>query len=302
MNPKYEVSAIVRHARFGLGIVVRAFNERVHVYFPDRDGAEALCLKETNELLSSADDERDPRLEDLPPFEERGDKLCLPAGRLTQAQALRKFLSYFPRGFDDEAYHHGERAFKLAAHALYVEQLGNGTGERLLAEGAIGEISRRVLRVQARTERLLHVTEASAFQDGLKDEARARDYFAALFHLLAQPEPSAEPFDAYLAALSRLPQPGTSLRKWTVATLLPAMAQPATHIFIKPEVTRAGALRLAFDINYQPTPNWDTYRRVLRLGRRLLDELAPQGARDWVDINSFLWVVGAYDPPGGEKP
>jgi hypothetical protein len=50
---------------------------------------------------------------------------------------------------------------------------------------------------------------------------------------------------------------------------------------------------LAFD--YQPRPNWKTYAEALHLAKRLKIELHDLGARDMIDIQSFLWVQGSAE-------
>lgn len=300
---KFTTGCIVRHNTFGLGLVVRIKPDGIHVFFPSQEGEEAKKFRINAAPLQLADGETDPQLEDLPPFEERADgKFCLPKGRLTQAQALKKFLGIYPLGFEDPLYlseaSGGERGFKIQAHELFEETLGQGQGERLVASGDAAELARRASRVQAKTQVLLHATEAAAFHDGLKEPAKSLAFFAALFDLLATPEPEEFSFTNYLEALFALPQPGTTkLRKWTIATLLPAIAQPDKYIFVKPEIIREAAARLAFDIGYEASPTWSIYRRILKLARRLHTQLAPLGARDYVDVQSFLWVAAKYERP-----
>lgn len=100
-----------------------------------------------------------------------------------------------------------------------------------------------------------------------------------------------------MKALRELPQPGTTEDKWTMATLLPALAQPALHMFVKPTIIEEAAVRMGFEISYQSSPNFRTYKLVLGLAAHLLDKLRPLGARDFIAVYSFLWVVEKYDQP-----
>jgi hypothetical protein len=71
------------------------------------------------------------------------------------------------------------------------------------------------------------------------------------------------------------------------------IAQPDTHIFFKPNVTRAAADAYGFDFHYDSRPNWDTYQSLLafaQLVRRDTRDLRP---RDMIDLQSFIWVQGS---------
>ena len=62
-------------------------------------------------------------------------------------------------------------------------------------------------------------------------------------------------------------------------------------MFLKPMQTRRIAEAFSFDLLYSSRPTWDTYRRLLTLSTQLLDRLRPLGARDLIDVQSFMWVV-----------
>jgi hypothetical protein len=69
-------------------------------------------------------------------------------------------------------------------------------------------------------------------------------------------------------------------------------------MFLKPEVTKVAADSLGFNLKYNPTLNWATYEALQRMGAIYLDLLKPLGARDFVDVQSFIWVTcGGYDGP-----
>ena len=80
---------------------------------------------------------------------------------------------------------------------------------------------------------------------------------------------------------------------WPLATVFGFIAQPADHMFMKPNTIRAAARAYGYDLPYRSRPNWDTYRALLdftALVRRDLQDLRP---RDMVDLQSFLWVQGS---------
>jgi hypothetical protein len=78
---------------------------------------------------------------------------------------------------------------------------------------------------------------------------------------------------------------------WPVLTLLPFIARPTDHMFLKPSVTQVAAAAIGFDLQYRPEPNWLTYKRLIQMSERLMTVLRPHGARDLIDVQSFIWVA-----------
>ena len=85
---------------------------------------------------------------------------------------------------------------------------------------------------------------------------------------------------------------------WPVATVFGFIAQPARHIFLKPNVTRIAATRYGVEWHYVSRPAWPTYRDLLRLAWRVRDDLRDLRPRDLIDIQSFLWVQGSEEYAG----
>jgi hypothetical protein len=84
-----------------------------------------------------------------------------------------------------------------------------------------------------------------------------------------------------------------------VATIIPFLAQPNRHMFLKPEVTRKAADSLGFELNYRPEPNWLTYKSLLRMADIYGQRLAYLEPRDLIDVQSFFYVAcGGYKSLG----
>jgi hypothetical protein len=67
-------------------------------------------------------------------------------------------------------------------------------------------------------------------------------------------------------------------------------------MFLKPEKTKAAAETLGFDLRYNTILNWDTYDALLRMGDTYLGLLKNRGAKDFVDVQSSIFVAGGgYD-------
>ncbi len=60
---------------------------------------------------------------------------------------------------------------------------------------------------------------------------------------------------------------------------------------VKPQITRKMARRMNFDILYSSQVTWHCYERVLQMTEALLGRLEPLGAKDYIDVQSFMWVT-----------
>ncbi|MFC1796931.1 hypothetical protein ACFL1V_07530 [Pseudomonadota bacterium] len=168
-------------------------------------------------------------------------------------------------------------------------------GRSLLNEGGIEELSKRLFIVEGLLN-LLSPYEKMALSDALKNEQAAQAYFSALFDVCDQEKVDKETYQALIMAVENLPAEEGKARvsTWPVLTQFPYIARPDCHMLLKPEVTKACADRMVFDLQYTSTLNWGTYSQLLQLANRLFDELKPMGAKDYIDVQSYIWVIGAY--------
>lgn len=204
----------------------------------------------------------------------------------------RKFLRFFPQGFRDEKYVAWERGYKWQAHEQWEELLNRAAFRALLRKGEFAEIAARAVRIESRTN-LLFSFEKMALRDAVKTPAGARLFAEGLDQLLHGTASPAKEFERWLAAVAALPRRQKRVLTWPLATVFGFIAQPETHIFLKPNVTRVAARAYGFDFQYQSRPTWEGYAHLLEFAavvRRDLRDLRP---RDLIDIQSFLWVQGA---------
>ena len=77
---------------------------------------------------------------------------------------------------------------------------------------------------------------------------------------------------------------------------LPFLWRPEEHMFLKPEVTKDFAARVAhrFAMDYQARLDFSVYESLLDLVSKTAAELAQLKPRDRIDVQSFIWVVGDY--------
>jgi hypothetical protein len=208
------------------------------------------------------------------------------------ARCRRKFLRFFPGGFQDETYFDWERGYKEKAHQKWEETLGRGEFRSLLSKREFSEIAARAVRIESRTN-LLFSFEKMALRDAVKSRAGARTLAEGLYEFLHGSGNSQARFERWCAAVAELPRKQTRVLTWPVVTVFGFVAQPAKHIFLKPNVIKIAAREYGFDFKYQSKPNWETYENLLAFAdkvRRFVRDLRP---RDLIDIQSFLWVQGS---------
>jgi uncharacterized protein DUF3553 len=297
---EYSIGTLVRHVtrpEWGPGKVLDISASTVTVYFrdyPEPKPGDAV-KKISREFLRVAEIQSDPWLENIPPL--KSGSMGLAKARLTLEQAVAFFQHKFPLGFSDPAYigdlHNGERAYKSHHHDLYDQLFGKGAGEDLLRRGEIGELIRRAYRLCSIN--LLHMQEQIKLREALPNERAATAFFRSLFTLVQARGVDRVRFEEYVESVRDL-QVSRKRRvaTWPVATILPYLADPTRFMFLKPKPTLQAAERLAFDLRYDPAPNWITYERLLVMSGLLMQRLQPLGASDWMDVQSFIWVVSEH--------
>jgi hypothetical protein len=205
----------------------------------------------------------------------------------------RKFLRFFPEGFQDETYLDWERNYKWEAHERWVAALDRDAFRTLLEAGRFGEIAARAVSIESRTN-LLFSFEKMALRDAVKPPRGARAFAEGLYDFLygGRGEPQGK-FERWCEVVAGLPRRQTRVLTWPLVTVFGFIALPETHIFLKPNVTRAAAREYGFDFRYLSRPNWETYASLLEFAeavRRDQRELRP---RDMIDLQSFIWVQGS---------
>lgn len=220
-----------------------------------------------------------------------------PVAEWTLEQAHARFMVRYPGGFDSDQYRKRERDWKLSQRDLFHELLPGGR----LREFAVGDptiAGQHLMRVvQARTPMLSPIGELPRLGWALRDGQPA-PFLLALADVIDQPEPEQACFEALKDSLDSIPtrDPGARLLTWPILTLLPFLVLPDQHMFLKPKPTKEAARRLGVDLLYNPGPTWVGYKRLLDWSHELLDFLRPHGAKDLIDVQSFIWTIVAPQP------
>ncbi len=210
-------------------------------------------------------------------------------------QALRcrrKFLRFFPQGFQDEKYIAWERGYKWKAHQQWEEALDRSTHQQLLRAGEFREIAKRAVGVESRTH-LLFSFEKIALRDAVRSPAGAKVFAKSLYDFLYGEDEPAARFNEWCEAVDALPRKQSRVLTHPIVTVFGFLAQPQTHMYLKPNVTRAAAREYGFKFNYKSRPSWDTYGSLLDFAKVVRRDLSDLRPRDMIDIQSFLWVQGS---------
>ena len=214
------------------------------------------------------------------------------------ARCRRKFLKYFPKGFSDGTYLNWEREYKWESHERWEEALGQAEFRRLLRAGAHAEIAARAVRVEQRSRHsMIFSFEKMALRDAIKSEDGARLFAEGLYQLLHGAGTLKRKFERWIETVDALPRKQTRVLTWPLVTVFGFIAQPDTHIFLKPNVTRAATRAYGFDFRYQSRPNWDTYADYLSFAATIRRDLHDLKPRDMIDLQSFMWVQGSDEYP-----
>ncbi|HEX5702472.1 MAG TPA: hypothetical protein VFX97_04585 [Pyrinomonadaceae bacterium] len=219
--------------------------------------------------------------------------------RNVSAAALRcrrKFLRFFPEGFRDHTYITWEREYKVETHERWEQTLSRPEFARLLRQREFSEIAARAVRVEQKSRHsMIFSFEKMALRDAVKSAAGARAFAEGLYDFLHGKAPLERRFARWIQVVSELPRKQTRVLTWPLVTVFGFIAQPETHIFLKPTVTRAAARAYEFDFRYRSRPSWETYENLLQFAQVVRRDQRDLGPRDMIDVQSFLWVQGSEE-------
>jgi predicted nucleic acid-binding Zn-ribbon protein len=219
--------------------------------------------------------------------------------KLTAEQALAKFLSIFPGGFNDGAYEQRVRAAVVEAHRRWSQEFGGGKAAALLEEGAIGELTRKSDIVISPLT-MLNRFDKMAMRESLSDSASARAIFSSLLPLVDSDGAIGGAFDAWADTLRLLPQRGARVCTWPVATLLPTIVRPDRFFFARTDLVTDTAIRMQTDLKFDAAPKWAVYERILAMAGGLLQQLRSRGAKDFIDVYGYMLAVDEMTPESSE--
>ncbi len=211
-------------------------------------------------------------------------------------ECKKKFLYYFPGGFNDETYFDWERGYKQQAYETWQEMLSESKYAKLLNEKKYDHIAATAIRIESRTN-LLFSFEKMALRDAVKESAGAKNFAIGLFDYLHGKDSMQQRFENFARVLASLPVKQTRVHTWPLQTVFGMIARPDEHIFLKPMVTKRGAEKYGYDFEYTSKPNWHTYQDLLRFAESIREDLPELKPKDMIDLQSFIWVMGSDEYP-----
>ena len=156
------------------------------------------------------------------------------------------------------------------------------------------EIAARAVRIESRTN-LLFSFEKMALRDAVKSPAGARLFATGLYKFLHGRGVINNKFQRWCEVIGALPRKQTRVLTWPLVTVFGFIAQPETHICLKPKITRIAAQEYEFPFEYQSRPSWDTYASLLEVATCIRRDLRDLHPRDMIDLQSFIWVQGSEE-------
>lgn len=291
--------ALVEHTVWGRGKVLEVASPYLKIYFlslkSTAQGPERKLLEDASQLSLSAV-QSDPLLDNVtrPQRAKRTAGTKPPKPRVIPLnsvdQAISWFRAEFPGLFANPGLIRRELQYKRDAHAIYVDRFANGRGARLIHKGHHREIVEGLTKIYQATN-IPSRFELMAANDGLKDPEAAVRLLERLLEFLERPEIGT--FESLVGAVGSLPAPaaGSRVLTWPNVTILPFLADPSRFMVLKPGASKRIAARMGADIVYSSQIGWHTYSALLDMSKELLERLIPLGARDHIDVQSFMWVT-----------
>jgi len=215
-----------------------------------------------------------------------------PTGVTLNKAALEDLIKLFKDRygtFESEEYIKDERGSKHSAVKYLAEKLDQAELKKLIDTNDFEEGKNRIKRVANITNMLNQFDKMPLLN------APARGLINNFYDLLYGPDPFQKRFTRWVAFLSDIVSKTGKVKsgKWPLATYFLMLHQPQEYIFVKP--TPYDEFLEATESNIQRQrpiiPTADFYEKLLKLGKQLLPELEPLGARDMIDVQSFIWVI-----------
>jgi hypothetical protein len=213
-----------------------------------------------------------------------------------QRRCLRKFLYYFPGGYQGKKYLAWERDYKWNAHLAWIDKLNKQTFKNLLDTGEYLEIAKRAVTLESKTN-LLFSFEKMALRDAVKTTNSAKIFAEGLYSYIYGNGSLRTKFEQYRDMIASLPVRQTRVLTWPVLTIFGFIADPSIHIYLKPTVTKRAAEKYKFDFHYSSKPSWETYSSLLDFAEVVKKNTARYIPRDMIDIQSFIWILGSEEYP-----
>jgi hypothetical protein len=196
--------------------------------------------------------------------------------------AIARFLEFMPGGFEGEQNLKNERKYKLRAHEELNEVLTVGqAGEATVDDAARLRDAPVWINILSQFESM-HLKDCIEGPLGVKFLRSAAQFAGGDVNAAS----------AAMQQAMKLHGP----MSWPIATYFPFLWEPERHMFLKPMVTLDYAQRIGhpFQYVYEPDISREVYDSLLELAQSTKQAIEHLNPRDNIDVQSFIWVVGAY--------
>ena len=290
-----DVGVLVEHTVWRRGKVIEILSPYAIIHFPalaNSPQGPQRKLREDAPQLTKASVQTDPELDGIETGPGKPKKVSKRKVKDLQNDldaAVQWFEANFPAKFEDEKFIDADMRNKRAAQETFAANFAEGRGAAMVDEGKHAEIASALDGI-SRATNILSPFEVKAVKKAFAkaDEASTKVLGTTLAFVASPGQPT---FKAMAEAVSQLPADGGKVNTWPIVTLLPFLADPKRFIALKPTNTELIAARMAYDLKYDSTPNWETYDYTLRMAAQLLNRLAPLGAKDMIDVQQFMVVT-----------
>ncbi len=136
-----------------------------------------------------------------------------------------------------------------------------------------------------------------ALRDAVKSTEGAKVFAHGLFDYVYGSGVLKERFEQFTETLNSLPRIQTRGLTWPMQTIFGFLGNPAEHIFLKPRVTQIAAEKYHFNFQYRSRLNWNTYQSLLDFAEQIKQDMNVYQPKDYIDLQSFLWVMGSEEYP-----
>jgi hypothetical protein len=287
-----DVGILVEHSVWRRGKVIEILSPYAIIHFPslaDSPQGPQRKLREDAPQLTKSDVQSDPELDAVETGPAKPKKVSKRKARDLQNDldaAVQWFEQTYPAKFEDERLLDADYRNKRAAQETFAANFAEGRGAGLVDQSQHAQIA-SLLDGICRATNILSPFEVKAVHKAfVKGDESATKMLGYTLAFVANPgQPT---FKAMAEAVSRLPADGGKVNTWPIVTLLPFLADPTRYIALKPTNTELMAARMEYNLKYDSAPNWETYDAMMRMAAQLLVRLAPLGAKDMIDVQTFM--------------
>ncbi len=290
-----DVGILVEHTVWKRGKVIEILSPYAIVHFPalaQSPQGPQRKLREDAPQLTKSSVQSDPELDAVetgPSKTKKSAKRKVKDVTHGLDDTLQWFTQTYPGGFADEKFADNDLRNKRAALEVFNANFGDGRGAAMVDEGKHAEIASALDGIYRATNILSPFEVKAVHKAFLKGDESATKVLG--YTLAFAKGPGLPSFKSMAEAVSQLPADGGKVFTWPIVTLLPFFADPKRYMALKPTNTELMAARMAFDLKYDSTPNWETFDASLRMAAQLFEKLAPLGAKDMIDVQAFMWAT-----------